>query len=123
MLKRYRIRDYDFKLILMLIAITAIGVFSVGSARADLQGRQLLGFIMGFFIMIVLSFFDYSRGGKQCKALAGYRRHTVSAFGGYENHADFGDFAVYSKTQGENQLHSKYYYDACNCGGSRIFGL
>ena len=60
MLKRYRIRDYDFKLILMLIAITAIGVFSVGSARADLQGRQLLGFIMGFFIMIVLSFFDYS---------------------------------------------------------------
>ncbi len=60
MLKRYRIRDYDFKLILMLVAITAIGVFSVGSARADLQGRQLLGFIMGFFIMIVLSFFDYS---------------------------------------------------------------
>lgn len=60
MLKNYRIRDYDFKLILMLIAITAIGVLSVGSARPDLQSRQLLGFIMGFFIMIVLSFFDYS---------------------------------------------------------------
>lgn len=60
MLKNYRIRDYDFKLILMLVAVTAIGVLSVGSARADLQSRQLLGFIMGFFIMIVLSFFDYS---------------------------------------------------------------
>lgn len=60
MLKNYRIRDYDFKLILMLTAITAIGVLSVGSARPDLQSRQLLGFIMGFFIMIVLSFFDYS---------------------------------------------------------------
>ncbi|MBD5452118.1 MAG: rod shape-determining protein RodA [Lachnospiraceae bacterium] len=60
MLKNYRIRDYDFKLILMLIAITAIGILSVGSARPDLQSRQLLGFIMGLFIMIVLSFFDYS---------------------------------------------------------------
>ena len=60
MLKNYRLRDYDFKLILMLIAITVIGILSVGSARADLQSRQLLGFIMGFFIMIVLSFFDYS---------------------------------------------------------------
>lgn len=60
MLKNYRIRDYDFKLIIMLVAITAIGILSVGSARADLQSKQLLGFIMGFFIMIVLSFFDYS---------------------------------------------------------------
>lgn len=60
MLKNYRIRDYDFKLILMLVAITAIGILSVGSARPDLQSRQLLGFIMGLFIMIVLSFFDYS---------------------------------------------------------------
>lgn len=60
MLKNYRIRDYDFKLIIMLVAITVIGILSVGSARADLQSKQLLGFIMGFFIMIVLSFFDYS---------------------------------------------------------------
>lgn len=60
MLKNYRIRDYDFKLILMLIAITAIGILSVGSARPDLQSRQLMGFITGLFIMIVLSFFDYS---------------------------------------------------------------
>lgn len=60
MLKNYRIRDYDFKLIIMLVAITAIGILSVGSARTDLQSKQLLGFIMGFFIMIVLSFFDYS---------------------------------------------------------------
>lgn len=60
MLKNYRLRDYDFKLIIMLVAITAIGILSVGSARADLQSKQLLGFIIGFFIMIVLSFFDYS---------------------------------------------------------------
>ena len=60
MLKNYRVRDYDFKLILMLLALTSIGVLAVGSARPDMQNKQLLGFIMGFFIMIVLSFFDYS---------------------------------------------------------------
>ena len=59
MLKKYRVRDYDFRLIIMMVAITVIGILSVGSARADLQNRQLLGFIMGFFMMVVLSFFDY----------------------------------------------------------------
>ncbi len=60
MFRNYRIRDYDFKLIFMMIAITIIGILAVGSAREELQSRQLLGFIMGLFIMIVISFFDYS---------------------------------------------------------------
>lgn len=60
MFKNYRVRDYDFKLILMLIAITVIGIVSVSSARPDLRSRQMLGFGMGFFIMVVISFFDYS---------------------------------------------------------------
>jgi rod shape determining protein RodA len=60
MFRNYRIRDYDFKLIFLMVAITVIGILSIGSARSDLQGKQLLGFVMGFFIMIVLSFFDYS---------------------------------------------------------------
>jgi rod shape determining protein RodA len=60
MFRNYRIRDYDFKLIFLMIAITVIGILAIGSARPDMQGRQILGFIMGLFIMIVLSFFDYS---------------------------------------------------------------
>lgn len=60
MLKRYRVRDYDFKLILLLVAVTVIGILSIGSAKASVQNRQILGFVMGLFIMIVLSFFDYS---------------------------------------------------------------
>ena len=60
MLKRYRVRDYDFKLIILLAAVTVIGIFSIGSAKVDVQNKQILGFVMGFFIMIVLSFFDYS---------------------------------------------------------------
>lgn len=60
MFKNYRIRDYDFKLIIMIIAITIIGILAIGSAKESLQSRQLIGAIMGFFLMIVLSFFDYS---------------------------------------------------------------
>lgn len=60
MLRKYRVRDYDFKLILLLVAVTVIGILAIGSARPEYQNRQILGFGMGFFIMIVLSFFDYS---------------------------------------------------------------
>lgn len=60
MFRNYRVRDYDFKLIILLAAITVIGILSIGSARAEFQNKQILGFVMGFFIMIVLSFFDYS---------------------------------------------------------------
>lgn len=60
MLKKYRVRDYDFKLVFLLAAITIIGILSIGSARVEFQSRQIQGFVMGFFIMIVLSFFDYS---------------------------------------------------------------
>ncbi len=56
MLKRYRIRDYDFKLILLLVAVTVIGILSIGSAEPEVQNKQILGFVMGMFIMIVLSF-------------------------------------------------------------------
>lgn len=60
MFKNYRIRDYDFKLIIMVVAITVIGILAIGSAKESLQSRQLIGAITGFFLMIVLSFFDYS---------------------------------------------------------------
>ncbi|MDE6055855.1 MAG: FtsW/RodA/SpoVE family cell cycle protein, partial [Lachnospiraceae bacterium] len=60
MLRKYRVRDYDFKLIFLLVAVTVIGILAIGSARPEYQNRQILGFVMGFFIMIVLSFFDYS---------------------------------------------------------------
>lgn len=60
MLRKYRVRDYDFKLIFLLAAVTVIGILAIGSARPEYQNRQILGFVMGLFIMIVLSFFDYS---------------------------------------------------------------
>ena len=60
MFKNYRIRDYNFKLIIMVVAITVIGILAIGSAKESVQNKQIIGAIMGLFLMIVLSFFDYS---------------------------------------------------------------
>ncbi|MCM1122332.1 MAG: rod shape-determining protein RodA [Eubacterium sp.] len=60
MLRQYHIRDYDFKLIVLVVALTVIGIFAIGSAEESLQSRQIAGFVLGFFLMVVLSLFDYS---------------------------------------------------------------
>ncbi len=60
MFRNYRIRDYDFKLILMVLAVAFIGVMAIGSAEESLQTRQLAGVAAGALVMIVISFFNYS---------------------------------------------------------------
>ena len=59
MFKNYRFKDYDFKLILYLSAITIIGILLVNSAQPDNTRKQLMGFVAGLSIMIILSFIDY----------------------------------------------------------------
>ena len=59
MLKGYRLRDYDFKLVIMVLALSIIGYLAVGSAKEALQTKQLAGIIAGFVLMIGLSLFDY----------------------------------------------------------------
>ncbi|MBR5917803.1 MAG: rod shape-determining protein RodA [Lachnospiraceae bacterium] len=59
MFKNYKFKDYDFKLILYLCMITIIGVLLVNSAQPDNTRKQLMGFIAGLAIMIILSFIDY----------------------------------------------------------------
>lgn len=58
--KGYRIRNYDFKLILLILALSTIGVFAVGSAQQSVQQKQLLGVITGTFLMVVISLLDYT---------------------------------------------------------------
>ena len=60
MLRQYRIRHYNFKLAIMVILLAVIGIVAVGSAEPSLQNRQLSGFVIGLFLMIVISLFDYS---------------------------------------------------------------
>ncbi len=60
MFKNYRIRDYDFKLILLILALSAIGVLTIGSAEESLQFKQMMGVLAGTVIMIAISFFNYN---------------------------------------------------------------
>ncbi len=60
MLKRYKLRDYNFILVLMLITLSGIGVLLVGSADPSLQRKQFIGMIAGVILMLIVSLMDYS---------------------------------------------------------------
>ncbi|HIZ65586.1 MAG TPA: rod shape-determining protein RodA [Candidatus Blautia pullicola] len=60
MIRQYKLRDYNFRLVLALIALTSLGVLLVGSADASLQNRQLMGMILGLIVMVVVSLMDFS---------------------------------------------------------------
>lgn len=59
MFSKYHFNHYNFKLLLITVALALIGIFAVGSADASLQNKQLLGAVGGFCIMLFLSLFDY----------------------------------------------------------------
>lgn len=60
MIKQYKLRFYNFRLVFLLIAISTIGVLLVGSAMESLRNRQLAGVIFGLIVMIIVSLMDFS---------------------------------------------------------------
>lgn len=60
MFKQYKLRFYNFRLVIFLLAISVIGIILVGSARDDLRSKQMIGVIMGLIFMVILSLIDYS---------------------------------------------------------------
>ena len=60
MFKQYTLKNYHFQLILYICALTILGIFVIGSARPDLQPKQIFGFAAGICIMVVVSLMDYS---------------------------------------------------------------
>lgn len=58
MLSKLSIKDYDFKLILLIIITNSIGILAVGSADPSVKTKQLLGTVLGVFLMVVVSLFD-----------------------------------------------------------------
>ncbi len=59
MFQDYKLRNYDFKLILMVLALSIVGVLAVGSAEESLQTKQILGVVAGMVLMIGISLFNY----------------------------------------------------------------
>lgn len=60
MLRRYKLKNYNFRLVLWVLVLSAMGVILVGSAMKSLQTRQLVGVIGGVVIMVIVSLMDFS---------------------------------------------------------------
>lgn len=57
--QRYHLKDYKFSLVALVLAISIIGIFIVGSAQASLQGKQVQGVVLGVIAMVIISLIDY----------------------------------------------------------------
>ena len=60
MFKQYKLKNFRFQLILYICALTIFGIFVIGSARPDLQPKQIFGFVLALCIMTTVALIDYS---------------------------------------------------------------
>ena len=60
MWRQYKLKDYNFRLIIWLVTLSTLGVLLVGSAEPSFQGRQLAGVLLGLSIMFIISLTDFS---------------------------------------------------------------
>ena len=61
MFRRYKLKNFDFLLVLLVIALNVIGILAIGSAKQSVQSKQILGMAVGLIAMLVIAFLDYSR--------------------------------------------------------------
>ena len=59
MFHNYKFKNLDIKLIIAVIALTIIGIFVIGSANESNQQKQILGMILGIFVMAGMALIDY----------------------------------------------------------------
>ena len=60
MFRQYKFRNYNFRLIVFVIALSIIGYFAVGSAKEAYEQKQMFGIALGVILMLFLSLIDYS---------------------------------------------------------------
>ena len=60
MFRQYKLRNYDFKLIIFVTVLSLIGYLAIGSAKESVQSKQMYGIIIGIILMVILSAIDYS---------------------------------------------------------------
>ena len=57
--KRYHLKDYKINLVILVLALSILGVFVIGSAEPDNQSRQIIGLVIALTAMVVVSLIDY----------------------------------------------------------------
>ncbi len=60
MLRQYKLRDYNFRLIIWASALSVLGILVVGSAEPSYMARQAGGLALGLILMLVFSLTDFS---------------------------------------------------------------
>ncbi len=57
--KPYKVKDFQFNIVISIIAMSILGVLVVGSAKPAFQNKQIMGVIIGIILMIIVSLIDY----------------------------------------------------------------
>lgn len=60
MLKKYQLRSYNIRLVIVLILTSAYGIAAINSADSSYTLKQCLGLALSLVIMVVVSFIDYN---------------------------------------------------------------
>lgn len=60
MFRLYRLKNYNFRLVIWLVALSGLGIMLVGSAKESLQMRQAFGVALGLTVMVIISLIDFS---------------------------------------------------------------
>ena len=47
MLKQYQIKNYNFRLVIYVVALTMLGISVIGSAQKAVQSKQVFGLQIG----------------------------------------------------------------------------
>ncbi len=58
--KDYQLKNFRFPLVILVLALSFIGILVVGSAKESLQGRQIFGVMLGVIVMLTVALFDYN---------------------------------------------------------------
>ena len=58
MLRQYKLKDYKFRLILWVAAISVLGIMVIGSAQDSVQKKQIFGLGIGLVLMVTASLAD-----------------------------------------------------------------
>ena len=59
MFRNYRLKNFNLPLVLVMFAISIIGILVIGSANSDYQNRQIMGMLIGVVVMVIVALIDY----------------------------------------------------------------
>lgn len=58
-MNKYSIRNYNFLLVAVSLALSVYGIIIIGSAKESVQSHQIQGLVLGIVVMLVVSLISY----------------------------------------------------------------